>query len=929
MKRTPELLDHALRHGDTPAILDFFRGQTEEERQEYIEQVLTWRDLLERNRRMYFQRMAAAEPTEQIPAPNDHRLGPAAYAALLACGTYPQIKKAGPTHILPGQLRDIIIERRPRWTQAFAEDLCGSRFGWVGALWLRVRELVIAGACKAPDHDNYVLGGIEGVFESGPHPGSGRLGPDVQATLTPSSNDNPLVRHGDWFEGPFWRLFEIEGSTQISLAARDRFSRHGGGWCDFLVTHTGHRLLPRARLLDASLAALDRGFMQFRAGWFSRFHEALKPTLGERKERLDQYLRLLTSNVPPTVSFAADAVLCIDNKRPIPTDILLPALEPALRARTKKTAQTAVAFLERLVARDAGRRNAICLLATEALLSEHTEIQTAVLALLESHGDRHDERLRAKLVETTSALRPSLRSRFAPWLEPFPSTIRTESAPQPEHPARAFPTRARPTDPTRSLVPITSLDELFDRAAAVLESPLDIDDVERVLDGMARLGSQRPAGFDRMAMPLAKRAVDWIRRPRARSTYASTVETALAQLIVSWLGNKNYLDAKVRESGEHSAIEPVGFLLRRLSALADQVVAFRSLPLLSTPTHRGGWIEPEVLVERWCAWQAAGVEPDRHDKVLALLRLAPEGRDAACMRARRLEGEAGLALRYALGEHTPTGADAAIWLAAARSRQPHGDLPDFEKRHPRLGPGAGLEPRYLIALPQVTVEPNPPETSDPALLPVLLQRGGQRFGWTWFSRPLLRWTASLWPGNLDAFFFRAIAALDATVGWSQASDREYVGYLEPLVDPNTEMRPLACHTLALGIGAKVPLLRAQAQEGLIAALAQDRLPLQTFGTILAAHLKHDARVLPRWAKVFDETYRVSPQHAAGLARALPLALPPAGGPVPRDISAFLQVMLEILAAADARIECPKAKGYLTALTGSGRAPSLARQMLAR
>ena len=36
-------------------------------------------------------------------------------------------------------------------------------------------------------------------------------------------------------------------------------------------------------------------------------------------------------------------------------------------------------------------------------------------------------------------------------------------------------------------------------------SPLKIDEVERVMDGIARLGSERPANFDRLVMPLAKR----------------------------------------------------------------------------------------------------------------------------------------------------------------------------------------------------------------------------------------------------------------------------------------------------------------------------------------------------------------------------------------------------------------------------------------
>src|SRR5207302_10667133 len=62
--------------------------------------------------------------------------------------------------------------------------------------------------------------------------------------------------------------------------------------------------LPRDQLLDTGLSALRRDFAPFRAGWFSRFHEALNPTPIERQQREAEYVALLTSPVSATVSFA-------------------------------------------------------------------------------------------------------------------------------------------------------------------------------------------------------------------------------------------------------------------------------------------------------------------------------------------------------------------------------------------------------------------------------------------------------------------------------------------------------------------------------------------------------------------------------------------------------------------------------------------------
>ena len=92
-----------------------------------------------------------------------------------------------------------------------------------------------------------------------------------------------------------------------------------------------------------------RDFIQFRAGWFSRFHEALEPSYNERKEREETYLKLLGSSIPPTVSFALKALKQIQAKLPIKGEYLDRYLAPALAARSKSSAMTALALVERTI----------------------------------------------------------------------------------------------------------------------------------------------------------------------------------------------------------------------------------------------------------------------------------------------------------------------------------------------------------------------------------------------------------------------------------------------------------------------------------------------------------------------------------------------------------------------------------------------------
>src|SRR5258708_26559992 len=147
-------------------------------------------------------------------------------------------------------------------------------------------------------------------------------------------------------EFEIWELFRIEGNSQLSLSGIEKYG-HKGIWARTFVELAAEGRISRTRLLDQSLDALDSDFHQFRAGWFSRFHEALEPTLEERAARSGRYLRLIGSRIPPTVSLALKAVqpLC-------PADLLKPAdVLAAIPAAVYAWGKGAVTLALRLVGR--------------------------------------------------------------------------------------------------------------------------------------------------------------------------------------------------------------------------------------------------------------------------------------------------------------------------------------------------------------------------------------------------------------------------------------------------------------------------------------------------------------------------------------------------------------------------------------------------
>ena len=109
---------------------------------------------------------------------------------------------------------------------------------------------------------------------------------------------------------------------------------------------------PRAVLIDKTLSALERGWIQYRSGWFSGFHEMLAPTVEEMRPHAGRYLALLASRIPPTVTFALESVATLDDAGHIDARALLDALRPAFSSAVKGHIEAGFKILDRLVKRD-------------------------------------------------------------------------------------------------------------------------------------------------------------------------------------------------------------------------------------------------------------------------------------------------------------------------------------------------------------------------------------------------------------------------------------------------------------------------------------------------------------------------------------------------------------------------------------------------
>jgi hypothetical protein len=741
-----------------------------------------------------------------------------------------------------------------------------------------------------------------------------------------------------------WRLFEVEGSGELSLAAHDKYLPDDRSWQAALVEVAGRDRAQRDRLLDASLSALARDMAAFRAGWFSRFHEALAPTIDEREARADRYARLLRSPVRATVSFAVAALDVLARASRMPQEGVVERLGAALSGEAAGTAKTALRILERVATSDPARGPAVARTVAADLEHALPEVQAAALRLVERLGEPGDPDLAAALGSQSSLIHASQREAYervlvrARGATSPPASSRTRVAvatgthEPPAERAADPPAGARhrpvdPLDPMRALAAIRDLDELVEVLTVALETGGPPDDIERALDGISRLG-RAGVGFERRTAPLEKRA----RTVAARRWESIDPRIGLARLVLCWARG----DARETRAPEGAA----AFLSARVDAVGKRAAAGVTTPLLAAPTHAGGWIDPAALADRLASWPA-GPGPDTVDAVGALLRLAPTGRERALAGMGGRGGEIADAMRHALGGSVAIGPTGALWVAAARARAPDADDAAVEARHRELGPDAGRAARIEVVTGRfrhdrdrimyplgLGIELDPPMPKAPRTdLPTVLLLADA--GWQAFepgrSVEQLRWEATIWPAWRESWCAIGTITIGRNVDWWSA---QWVNraFLEPLIDPWAWIGPMAATLLGVALGAKDPAERGLAADVVIAAVEEGRIdvPVLAGGLTRAGELRV-ARPR-RWATALADVAAVSPTHARivqeSAARAIGSLVRTPGG----EIVPLLRLVLELVHQTGEALSPDAAAGIAT-VTGGGIGGRLARSIL--
>jgi hypothetical protein len=272
----------------------------------------------------------------------------AAQVAVLATASYGALKKFGERALPPpDDAFAVLADRRPPWLDEWAEAV----LAWGGAdawqqfgmphRWRLVRRLVRAGLCERPRSSRYILGMIATLSAfAGQH------------NVLQELRDDPGL-----LDDEVWDIFETEPERgMLSLLPVDASPWPASRWEGALAVLAGEGRISRSRLLDASLAGLERGFHELRARWFALMHETLRPTLDEQAERVNRYLGLMASRNPSTMTFALEVLSALERAGRLEERSVVSAVGPVLLARAKGTVLSALALLDRAAGRETSVR---------------------------------------------------------------------------------------------------------------------------------------------------------------------------------------------------------------------------------------------------------------------------------------------------------------------------------------------------------------------------------------------------------------------------------------------------------------------------------------------------------------------------------------------------------------------------------------------
>jgi hypothetical protein len=852
-------------------------------------------------------------------------------------------------------LERILEDRRPDWIDDWiAHEL---KRGFTRLDFPTIRAWVKAGICRKPTADRY-------YYKLTLHLNRTRAPRDKGPPVPPISQQ--LVEDPDLLE-------DVPGIFRVDAAALG-----AKAWSEALATLSAEGRLDRAELLRLALECMRLKMKEYHLCGLYNFYVYMAPTPQEMLQHQPDYMALLCHPVSHVAKFAIDMLVKMEKQGALDSRPLLREIQSVFAGKSKGNAIAALKLIERMAARSkAVEVSAALSAAAEALRHSNVDVQIKALELLEANAhllERPELDLIAGLESFVSASnRGRLRALVGEAAGTQSARAGVEQAPvagaasEVYSPISGEITGQRVLFADAELTPIGSVDALIDavlHAIEVVDSP---DEIELIVDAISRLAGEPPANFDQRVAPLLHRLQHG--RTAYKGLGASEVGVGLAvnDLIVSWArGRVLRSTARSIYQSEDDAFVP---MIAHVRAVAERAARREGRPLLSAPTHKGGWIDPVVWVGRLRELEHVAGLGHTMDFRLSLLRLAPDRRAEALRQAGSLPASIRRIAVFALGgEAAPEKADGsayAAWISAARCRAPLADWsaafaplaledpwPDgLRPAEYSWRPVHKAELRYKMSAVRFAVScrhreakqdasggvPAPPLTSaqdrlatDWSDLPAaaLCRDVEPKSDYLWGDLSaswVVKWLAYAWPQNPAGAQMKGASRLAGKMDDESLILAPWFGFLQSLLQKNRPWGEAGHLLLCLGLIGRDADVKGLAVDALIDGIDGRLFDPRAFVEVMTRLCAGQWAKLNRLAEGLLRVVQVSTLHARVVSEALQAWLPLLDLKE-RGALHMVKVLVEIQAITQQPLAEP-AQAALRSVRGSGKIAKLAKDLL--
>lgn len=712
-------------------------------------------------------------------------------------------------------------------------------------------------------------------------------------------------------EEDIWLLFETEGTSELSLAAIDKYSSPGNTWSDILYILQKSGELSRERLLKSSLSALNRGFIQFRASWFSRFHESLNPTDSERMVLIEDYGYLLASNIPSTVSFAINAWLKIDKVQPLSGDLLTKFLMPCLSSTSKSTVLSALSLLEKACKREPSFQPKGINMMLQALSHESSEVQNKILKTLQGPKVKLDEQQKNSLLEQMGSITPTLQ-------ESFQTLVGLESKTQAQtiNTGEAYLCNDNAWEIYHQGGPLTVIDnaqDFVDLTLLALESPFvaPIADCLMLAIAMGKVEELRNIATAKTETLIKKSSKPLISRllkleKRHAMEYENGPTFFLLHFLLFFLGASCVAQEDQNKPRRYFAnLETASLEKGRLNRATRQFVerlvgilersASGTFTRISFPTCDGGYVSVQDFLEQAEEASRSNCFFMESEPYLSIMRLpwSDQEETLAQLQSKHYRGLYADQCRKALTE-----------LILIKNK--YKEESPFSSDKNILSAIDKGEDNLLGTMAELAkIQSNNPE---------ILQLA-------YYNYPIF----------CERFHNEGAARCKQIVRYAETSDIGKLVYFFPMSIGTVPMKDRAHFLLAVGCLLSIAEIVTLVSDCLIASIEQQRLNTESFGQYLGMLLHGEISMPKRVAAVLGKVASISGLHNDAIRQSLEFAFArnPEDSPIGihRDIGAILEILQICSVRSQKRIQNEATREYLKSLKPGGNAGKIARALL--